>query len=350
MTTPIPLRGFDRAPAAVLVVSPSGAVRVALERILAQEKTEVMAAATTEQAWSLGGTHRIACAVLDDGTPGLVAAALAAHLSQLEASACVLLLTTPDRAPVATDGRVIGLEKPVNPMVLCAAVDSALRRSDAIRESHQINAWLTEEVTSRTDELHEERENLKHLSIATLEALVNALEAKDPHLKGHSARVADLAGTIARTMHLPAKVCEAVRIAGRLHDIGKIGIPEAVLNHEGPLSDEEFEQIKRHPVLGEQILAPLTHLGEVLGYIRHHHERWDGQGYPDGLAGDAIPIGARIIGAVETYDALTTSRPYQRTLEPALALERIRKLAGSGIDPAVGEALARSVVPTGSAA
>lgn len=348
MTTPVPLRGFDRVPAAVMVVSPSAAIRTALERILAPEKTEVMTATTAGQAWTLGGTHRIACAVLDDATPDLVAGELAAHLSQMEASACVLLLATPNSAPVDPDGRVFSLEKPVNPLDLCAAVDSALRRSDAIREGHQINAWLAEEVASRTDQLHEERENLKQLSIATLEALVNALEAKDPHLKGHSARVADLAGDIARAMRLPEKVCEAVQVAGRLHDIGKIGIAEAVLNHEGPLSDAEFEQIKRHPVLGEQILAPLTHLGEVLGYVRHHHERWDGQGYPDGLAGEAIPIGARIIGAVETYDALTTSRAYQRTMEPARAIERIHQLAGTGIDPAVGEALARAIHAAGT--
>lgn len=347
MTTPVPLRGFDRAPAAVLVVSPSEPVRVALARMLAHERSEILSAETAAQALALGGVHRIACAVLDDTLPDLAPAGLAIRMGELEPGACVLLLAG-DGAAGVEDGRVVRLEKPVDPIALCAAVDRALRRSDAIRESHQINAWLAEEVTSRTEELHRERENLKQLSVATLEALVNALEAKDPHLRGHSARVADLAGAIAEAMGLPADTCGAVRTAGRLHDIGKIGIPEGVLAQAGPLSAEDFEQIKRHPIVGEQILAPLTHLGLVLGYVRHHHERWDGAGYPDRLQGEAIPIGARIIGAVEIYDALTTSRPYQRTMEPAQAVIRVRELFGSVIDPTIGAALTRCVGGAGA--
>jgi HD-GYP domain-containing protein (c-di-GMP phosphodiesterase class II) len=130
-----------------------------------------------------------------------------------------------------------------------------------------------------------------------------------------------------------------VRTGGRLHDIGKIGIREEILNKQGPLTKEEFEHVKQHVTVGSQILAPLVHLGEVIGFVRSHHERWDGTGYPDRLRGEEIPLGARIIGAVEIYDALTTARPYQERMPPELAVERVRDLMGTVIDPAVHGAL-----------
>jgi len=136
---------------------------------------------------------------------------------------------------------------------------------------------------------------------------------------------------------------EAVRTAGSLHDIGKIGIREQILNKQGPLTDDEFAHVKTHAIIGAQILAPLVHLGEVIAFVRNHHERWDGRGYPDGLAGTAIPVGARILGAVEIFDALTTSRPYQDTMRPAMAVERMADLVGTVLDPDVHQALARVV-------
>jgi putative two-component system response regulator len=131
----------------------------------------------------------------------------------------------------------------------------------------------------------------------------------------------------------------AVRTPGRLHDIGKIGIREEVLNKQGPLTDEEFEHVKQHVLVGSQILAPLAHLKDVITYVRSHHERWDGFGYPDRLAGERIPLGGRIIATVEIYDALTTSRPYQEKMPPEIAIERMRDLVGTVLDPAVYQAL-----------
>jgi putative two-component system response regulator len=132
---------------------------------------------------------------------------------------------------------------------------------------------------------------------------------------------------------------EAVRTGGRLHDIGKIGIREEILNKQGPLTDEEYEHVKQHVTVGSQILAPLVHLKDVIGYVRSHHERWDGLGYPDRLTGESIPLGARIIGGVEIFDALTTARPYQEKMPPEVAVERMRDLIGTVLDPAVHRAL-----------
>jgi HD-GYP domain-containing protein (c-di-GMP phosphodiesterase class II) len=148
---------------------------------------------------------------------------------------------------------------------------------------------------------------------------------------------------IAAEMGLSDEVVEEVRTAGRLHDIGKIGVREEILGKEGPLTTEEYEQVKHHVVVGSQILAPLAHLGEIIGFVRSHHERWDGQGYPDKLRGEEIPLGARILGAAEIYDALTTSRPYQEKMPPDMAVERMRDLAGTVLDQAVFRALEAAV-------
>jgi HD-GYP domain-containing protein (c-di-GMP phosphodiesterase class II) len=130
-----------------------------------------------------------------------------------------------------------------------------------------------------------------------------------------------------------------VRVAARLHDIGKIGTREAVMNKEGPLTADEFEHVKQHVIIGSQILAPLSHLGSIIGAVRSHHERWDGTGYPDGLRGEEIPVEGRIIGAAEVYDALTTSRPYQEKMTPEQAVERMADLSGTVVDPKVYDAL-----------
>ena len=207
-------------------------------------------------------------------------------------------------------------------------------------EGQQINQWLKEEVALRVAERRLEQAAQERISVATLEALVNALEAKDPHLRGHSARVADLSASVAAQLGCSDETVETIRTGGRLHDIGKIGIREEILNKQGPLTDAEFEHVKQHVLVGSQILAPLVHLKDVITFVRSHHERWDGAGYPDRLAGEDIPLGARIIGAVEIYDALTTSRPYQEKMPPEIAVERMRDLVGNMIDPTVHEALA----------
>jgi putative nucleotidyltransferase with HDIG domain len=237
-------------------------------------------------------------------------------------------------------GAVDYLIKPIDLSVLGRAIQNALRRRDTLLEGQQINQWLKEEVALRVAERRLEQAAQERISVATLEALVNALEAKDPHLRGHSARVADLSASIAAQMGCSDESVEAIRTGGRLHDIGKIGIREEILNKQGPLTDTEFEHVKQHVLVGSQILAPLVHLKDVITFVRSHHERWDGCGYPDRLAGEAIPLGARIIGAVEIYDALTTSRPYQEKMPPEIAVERMRDLVGSMLDPAVHDALA----------
>jgi putative nucleotidyltransferase with HDIG domain len=262
---------------------------------------------------------------------------------ELEPTIALLMLTAVNDATSAAlcmqRGAYDYLIKPIDLGHLGRAIHQALRRRHTILEGQQINQWLKDEVAARVAERRLEQINLERISVATLEALVNALEAKDPFLRGHSARVADLSAMVAAQMGVSDEQIEAVRTGGRLHDIGKIGIREEILNKQGPLTKQEFEHVQQHVTVGSQILAPLVHLREVIGFVRSHHERWDGTGYPDHLHGEQIPLGARIIGAVEIYDALTTSRPYQDRMPPELAVERLRDLVGIVVDPAVHQAL-----------
>lgn len=168
--------------------------------------------------------------------------------------------------------------------------------------------------------------------LASLHALANALEARDAYTRGHSERVGALARALARAAGLPSGSADIVAQAGRLHDLGKIGVPEGVLRKAGPLSDEEWLLMRQHPLTGAQILAPLEFFTDGMLIVRHHHERFDGSGYPDGLAGTAIPIGARIVAVVDVYDALTSDRAYRRALPHDAVAERLRRDAGRTLD------------------
>jgi response regulator RpfG family c-di-GMP phosphodiesterase len=164
-------------------------------------------------------------------------------------------------------------------------------------------------------------------------ALATAVEAKDEYTAGHATRVTAYALTIAEAVGGIDPV--RFRLAGDLHDVGKIGVPDNVLNKPGRLTDEEFELVRKHPVTGAHILEPLIDDPMVLGVVRSHHERWDGLGYPDGLAGEEIPLPARVLAVADTLDAMTSHRAYRRGLSWRAVVEEIRSCSGAQFDPAV---------------
>ena len=168
--------------------------------------------------------------------------------------------------------------------------------------------------------------------LQSLLGLANALEAKDVYTRGHSERVGATSRRLALALGLSPSEAEIVARAGLLHDIGKIGIPEAVLRKPGSLSADEWNLMRRHPVIGAQIVAPFEFFTAGAVIIRHHHERVDGSGYPDGLAGAAIPMGARIVAVADVYDALTSDRPYRPALSVDDALAHLMAQAGRGLD------------------
>ena len=187
------------------------------------------------------------------------------------------------------------------------------------------------------DDLRKTCRRLEHTFLHSLLALANALEARDHYTRGHSERVALWAQRLARAAGLPDAVADTIGKAGLLHDLGKIGVPEIVLKKAGPLTEVEWSIMRQHPVTGARILAPLEFFGEGAVVVRHHHERQDGSGYPDGLTGDAIPIGARIVAVADVYDALRSDRPYRTALSHEETVARMRAESGRTLDPLLTE-------------
>jgi HD-GYP domain-containing protein (c-di-GMP phosphodiesterase class II) len=178
-------------------------------------------------------------------------------------------------------------------------------------------------------------QELRASYMATVRALANAVEARDAYTGKHAERVAAYGVELAKASGLDVTANQQVEFGFLLHDVGKVAVPDAILFKPEPLTDEEYALIARHPVIGAEILRDVTFLGEAKLVVRHHHERWDGAGYPDGLHGDDIPLAARVFAVADTLDALTTDRPYRPAVGWIEAREVIRANAGTQFDPAV---------------
>jgi putative two-component system response regulator len=228
------------------------------------------------------------------------------------------------------------ISKPVIVEEVQARVDKALEKRDLVLQ----NRFYQQHLETRVREL--DRRNKQSL-INGVQTLVHALEAKDAYTSGHSTRVSRYAVKTAVQLGYTGERLEHVRLGGELHDIGKIGTREDILNKPGPLTPEEFEHIKGHAALGERILAPaLAESPMVLRIVRSHHERMDGGGFPDGLVGAQIPAEARILAVVDAFDAMTTNRAYRASRTPAEAVDELRRCTQSHFDPEVVDAFQRA--------
>src|SRR5271166_2156761 len=237
-----------------------------------------------------------------------------------------------------------------NPLHVLIQSSRALARGDF---SQRVNLWSRTEIgelaqtfNTMSDELEHFVEDLKRaaeeyreLFMGSIQMLAGAVDEKDPYTRGHSDRVTRYSLLIAKEMNLPSSFLETLRISAQLHDVGKIGIEDHILKKPGALTAEEFEVMKTHTTKGANILRPVTQLAEMLPGIELHHEALDGRGYPYGLQGDQIPLLARVIAVADTFDALTTNRPYQHAHTPEEALQIIQNLAGKRLDPEAVAAL-----------
>jgi putative nucleotidyltransferase with HDIG domain len=197
-------------------------------------------------------------------------------------------------------------------------------------------------VESYVQQLRQAAQANRDLFIGSLRAFVAAVDAKDPYTRGHSERVASYSRTIARYLQLPEEVQHKIWIGALLHDVGKIGVEDRILRKEGVLAPDEYEQMKMHTVMGADIMTPIEQLREMIPAIRSHHEAWNGRGYPDGLKGEQIPLFARIVGVADTFDAITTNRPYQQAYSLQFAVETITRLTGSRFDAKIVTAFLRA--------
>jgi len=327
----------------ILVVDDDAEMRDALRQFLARLDFEVVTAQSGEDALKALEGQPFSFALFDVNLPGMSGMDLVQEATHLDRNLAIIMLSGQTEAVNATvclqRGAMDYLVKPLQLDSLERALQRAARERQRRMEEYDTAHYLREELAKRSAEVRLEQANLERLALGALGALVTVQEAGDPYLAGHSVRVAEFAASMAAQLGRSDEEVELVRRAGQLHDLGMIAVPSAILKKRGRLLPEEFEQVKKHSAIGSEILAPLPGCEELVRFVRHHHERWDGGGYPDGTAGMEIPWGARLLGAAEVYDALTSARPYQEQLGPEAAVERMKELRGTILDPKVVDAL-----------
>ena len=335
------------SPTRVLVVDDEDAVSTALARFLRTRGYDAFPVSSGAEALDRIREERFQVVLCDIRMPLMSGLDVLTEALAIDSDLAVIMLTAVNEATTATTALARGamdyLVKPVELAELERAVIRVAHRRRLEIERRKVEMLIRDEVAARSDELESEKNNLRALALGIAETLINAMEAKDIYLRGHSQRVADLGASIAELLGLSADVVENVRLAGRLHDVGKIGIREEILNKPGPLTPDEFEHVKDHVRIGMEILAPLKHMPIAFEYVRDHHEHFDGTGYPRGLAGDQITIGGRILAACDAYDALTSRRAFREAMSSADTLTHLEKYVGTLLDPEVFGALTRIV-------
>lgn len=290
--------------------------------------------------------------------PGVAGASILEHDPRLESAELEAVLKgllaqqdDPESGRILEDidgsGTIGGPQVFVMPLLHGGRVIGVLAAGDKSGEDPQISTFDTGLVEAAASQISPFLETTalyaeQHaMFMGTLSALTSAIDAKDRYTCGHSGRVAYLAAALAQEIGLEGDIVERVHIAGLVHDVGKIGVPESVLCKAARLSDEEFALIREHPAIGNRILCGIPALRDVLPGVMHHHERWDGRGYPHGLKGETIPMYARLIGIADTFDAMSSSRSYRAAMPREKVIEEIRRCAGAQFDPKLVEPFLR---------
>jgi len=309
MRSPFSRLREERRPS-VLVVDDVQPNLELMEAVFQKAGLQVHAALGAEAALDVYTSHQIDIAILDVMMPGINGFELCRRLknfSEKEFIPVVLVTALNDKR-----NRLTGLE--------AGADDFISKPFDTQELLTKIRSLLKQK------ELHAQLDHSENIIFS----LVITLEARDHYTKGHSTRVGDLANEFGAFLGFPGKDLVVLKKAGILHDIGKMGLSEAILKKPAALTPEEAEEIRRHPTLGEEICRPLKSMKDILPGIRHHHERWDGSGFPDNLAGDAIPLMARILAILDTFDAMVSIRPYRgrRSIEEALLVIEKERFSG----------------------
>jgi putative two-component system response regulator len=320
-----------------LVVDDEPTVRRSVVRMLQAQGFNCFEAGSGREA--LGVLERIGEAPLvisDMRMPEMDGVGLLEAVRERYPDTSVIMLTGMTETTTAVDclhrGAADFLLKPISVGELQARVARVLEKRALVLQNRYYQQNLERQV-------HEQAQRIQELFLQGVQMLARALEAKDAYTRGHSIRVSQYAVGTARRLGFEGTSLDGIRLGGELHDIGKIGTREAVLHKPGMLTDDEFRQISEHPALGEKMLLPLAQESpDVLRIVRSHHERLDGRGFPDGLRGEKIPIEARIVAVADAFDAMTTERPYRDSRPPDAAVDELRRVAGSQLDPAAVEA------------
>ena len=327
-------------PATCLIVDDEPRLRQVLLHLMKADGFHCLDAGNGVEALELLGREQVTLLMTDMQMPRMSGIELLREVRSRYPDVAVVMITGDSDVETAVGALSMGamdyIIKPFQLEEVRARVKQALEKRRLILDNRDYQTRLEERVKAQQHRLEE-------LFVAGIQSLSEALEAKDPYTRGHSVRVASYASCIAREFGLGKDLIRQIELGGHVHDIGKIGVREEVLNKSGALTPEEYEHIMTHPVIGWRILAPL--LGDApraLNIVRWHHERFDGKGLPDRLVGQGIPLEARIVAAADTLDAITSDRPYrasEKTMSMAVA-ELVRN-KGSQFDPDVVDAIVK---------
>ena len=328
------LNGFGKEPVTCLVVDDEPRLRQVLVRLMEGDGFVCTEATNGLEALEALERQPYTLVLTDLRMPRMDGIELLRQARSRFPEVAVVMITAVADVEVAVSCLAIGamdyLTKPFHLEEVRARVIQALERRRLILENREYQERLEERVAAQARRLEE-------IFLAGVQSLAEALEVKDTYTRGHSIRVSQYSSVIARAMNVDADVVRQIELGGHVHDIGKIGVRESVLNKPGKLTDEEYEHIMTHPVVGWRILSPLLRDAPLaLTIVRSHHERYDGRGIPDGLERDDIPFCARIAAVADAFDAMTSFRPYRgRRLSLDEAMTELSGNAGTQFDPAV---------------
>jgi response regulator RpfG family c-di-GMP phosphodiesterase len=338
---PLPELSPETTAMRVLVVDDDVRVREVLARLLASQGYAVTEADGTDAALAtLMRDGEVPLVVSDVNMPGRDGRELLREIRSRYPDTAVVMLTGDGDVSTAVDCLKLGasdyISKPFQSHEVRARIEKALAERRLTLEVRRLRESYSRDLERQVQDLS--RKN-QAMFLAQVQMAVTMLEAKDPYTRGHSGRVAEYAVATGRKMGISGPLLEQLRLGGELHDIGKIGTRDAVLHKAGPLTDEEFVEIRRHTVDGESMLSVLrADHPAVLHIVRWHHERLDGTGFPDGLIGEQIPITARIVSVVDAFDAMTTTRAYRKNQSADDSWAELQRCAGKQFDPEVVEA------------
>jgi len=322
----------------ILIVDDEEVIRRFLHQRLSSEGYQCQEASSADQALDELKSNPTELVILDIKMPGKSGMELLPELKVRYPDTAVIMATaiadTSTAIQCMKEGAYDYITKPFNLDEVVLSVGKALEKRRLELENRDYQQHLEQQV-------EEQAKKIRASFLNAITALAYALEAKDIYTSGHSQRVTEISVAIARELGMPQDSIDKIRLAGLVHDIGKIGIRESVLNKPASLTDEESKHIKSHCEAGERILTPIVEDEEILKAVRHHHERYDGMGYPDGLRGEQIPLGARILAVADTFDAMTSERPYRAAMSDEAACAEIERCKGTQFDPEVADAFLR---------
>lgn len=334
----------------ILVVDDELGPRESLRMIL-RDDFQIETAAGGKQALQLLAEREYDLAILDIRMPEMNGIELLKLIRKQAPATGVIMITAYASVETATEALRLGaidyLIKPFEINVVKNVVGKGL---DKRKESRLVNERLAElqkEKSTLEEEIRITYSNIQSHYKETIDSLVAAVDAKDSYTKGHQERVSNLAGKIGADLDLKDAMLETVCLAATLHDVGKIGVEEKILRKNFPLNDKEFEMVKKHPIIGADILSPVSFLKDIIPLVLYHHERYDGLGYPDGLKGKTIPLGARVIAIADSIDAMLWERPYAVAMSLAEVEAELNRVAGAQLDPALVDlVLANNILRT----